>query len=204
MSPQQFVERIVETLIYVCQTSPDVHKSDQDVSVFLLELLLKIVLQNRDRVTTWWSMVRNHFYSILIDATEKSFYIERTCIGLLRHQGLVSQVIRDLRMRRYSMRCIRFLILFDFLFCWWNLRFSMLCHLRPPMVFLNFFVRMRWVPINRPIGSPCSRCWKSSELVPNLRLSFNGPRINIWWWTDPFVIAIQSPMSIRIANVQIL
>jgi len=35
-------------------------------------------------VTLFWSSVRHQFYSILVHANEKSFFIERTCVGLLR------------------------------------------------------------------------------------------------------------------------
>ena len=93
------LNELLKALIYACQSSPDVQKLDPDVAVFSLELLVKVVLQNRDRVTTFWSLVRNQFYSILVNASEKSFFVERTCIGLLRiaarllrREELVSEV----------------------------------------------------------------------------------------------------------------
>ena len=73
-----------KALIYGCQTTSDSQKLDHDAAVFCLELLVKVVLQNRDRVTSFWSTIRNQFYSILVNANEKSFFVERTCVGLLR------------------------------------------------------------------------------------------------------------------------
>ncbi len=78
------LNELLKALIYGCQISPDSQKLDQDAAVFCLELLVKVVLQNRDRVTLFWSSVRHQFYSILVHANEKSFFIERTCVGLLR------------------------------------------------------------------------------------------------------------------------
>ena len=78
------LNEFLKALIYACQISPDAPKIEQDTAVFSLELLVKVVLQNRDRVTSFWPTVRHQFYSILINANEKSFFVERTCIGLLR------------------------------------------------------------------------------------------------------------------------
>ena len=78
------LNELLKALIYGCQIPPDAQKLDEDAAVFCLELLVKVVLQNRDRVTTFWPTVRQQFYSILINANERSFFIERTCIGLLR------------------------------------------------------------------------------------------------------------------------
>jgi brefeldin A-resistance guanine nucleotide exchange factor 1 len=94
------LNELLKALIYACQISPDSQKLDQDAAVFCLELLVKVVLQNRDRVTIFWSTVRHQFYSILINANEKTFFIERTSIGLLRiaarllrREELASEVI---------------------------------------------------------------------------------------------------------------
>jgi len=78
------LNEFLKALIYACQISSDAPNIDQDTAVFCLELLVKIVQQNRDRVTSFWPTVRHQFYSILINANEKSFFVERTCIGLLR------------------------------------------------------------------------------------------------------------------------
>jgi brefeldin A-resistance guanine nucleotide exchange factor 1 len=78
------LNELLKALIYTCQISPDSSKLDRDAAVFCLELLVKVVLQNRDRVTIFWPIVRLQFDSILLHANEKTFFIERTCIGLLR------------------------------------------------------------------------------------------------------------------------
>lgn len=99
------LNEFLKALIYGCQLSSDSQKLDQDAAVFCLELLVKVVLQNRDRVTLFWSTVRHQFYSILVNANEKSFFIERTCVGLLRiaarllrREELASEVLASLRM----------------------------------------------------------------------------------------------------------
>ncbi|CAF3875585.1 unnamed protein product [Rotaria sp. Silwood2] len=99
------LNELLKALIYGCQIFPDSQKLDQDAAVFCLELLVKVVLQNRDRVTIFWPTVRHQFYSILVNANAKTFFIERTCIGLLRIAGrllrreeLASEVLNSLRM----------------------------------------------------------------------------------------------------------
>lgn len=54
---------------------------DLDAAVFSLECLIKVVLQNRDRIACIWSLVRNHFYNIVINANEYSFFLQRAVIG---------------------------------------------------------------------------------------------------------------------------
>ncbi len=78
------LNELLKALIYTCQISPDSPKLDRDAAVFCLELLIKVILQNRDRVNIFWPIVRLQFDSILLHANEKTFFIERTCIGLLR------------------------------------------------------------------------------------------------------------------------
>ncbi|CAF2138284.1 unnamed protein product [Rotaria magnacalcarata] len=98
------LNEFLKALIYGCQISSDSQKLDQDAAVFCLELLVKVVLQNRDRVTLFWPTVRNQFYSILVNANEKSFFVERTCVGLLRiaarllrRDELASEILASLR-----------------------------------------------------------------------------------------------------------
>ncbi|CAM4905012.1 unnamed protein product [Rotaria socialis] len=99
------LNEFLKALIYGCQMFPDSQKLDQDAAVFCLELLVKVVLQNRDRVTIFWPTVRHQFYSILVNANIKTFFIERACIGLLRitarllrREELASEVLDSLRM----------------------------------------------------------------------------------------------------------
>lgn len=61
-----------------------ISSSDNDAAVFSLEILIKVILQNRDRISFIWSTVRNHFYSIVINSSEYTFFLERTIVGLLR------------------------------------------------------------------------------------------------------------------------
>ncbi|CAF3574167.1 unnamed protein product [Rotaria sordida] len=99
------LNELLKALIYGCQIFPDSQKLDQDAAVFCLELLVKVVLQNRDRVTIFWPTARHQFYSTLVNANTKTFFIERTCIGLLRiaarllrREELASEVLNSLRM----------------------------------------------------------------------------------------------------------
>lgn len=78
---------------------------DSDAAVFSLECLIKVVLQNRDRIACIWSLVRNHFYNIVINAVDYSFYLQRAVVGLLRisarllrREELASEVLASLRM----------------------------------------------------------------------------------------------------------
>ena len=98
------LNELLKALIYTCQIAPESSKLDQDAAVFSFELLVKVVLQNRDRVMTFWPTIRHYFYSILVNANEKTFFIERTCIGLLRIAGrflrreeLASEVLSSLK-----------------------------------------------------------------------------------------------------------
>jgi golgi-specific brefeldin A-resistance guanine nucleotide exchange factor 1 len=47
-------------------TSTPFRLIDNDCSVFSLETLIKVVLQNRDRITCIWPIIRNHFYNIIM------------------------------------------------------------------------------------------------------------------------------------------
>lgn len=78
---------------------------DSDAAVFSLECLIKVVLQNRDRIACIWSLVRNHFYNIIVNANDYSFFLQRTVVGLLRisvrllrREELASEVLASLRM----------------------------------------------------------------------------------------------------------
>lgn len=61
-------------------------KQDEDKAIFFLELLLKVVIQNRDRVNTLWQNVSDHLFTLLMAAAaaKQQFLIERCVIGLLR------------------------------------------------------------------------------------------------------------------------
>ncbi|KAL4239944.1 G-box binding factor [Mactra antiquata] len=57
---------------------------DEDAAVFFFEQFITCILQNRDRVTPIWQSVREHIYSLIVNATEHTFMVERAVVGLLR------------------------------------------------------------------------------------------------------------------------
>uniref|UniRef100_A0A8D8XWE5 Golgi-specific brefeldin A-resistance guanine nucleotide exchange factor 1 n=2 Tax=Cacopsylla melanoneura TaxID=428564 RepID=A0A8D8XWE5_9HEMI len=59
---------------------------NEDTTVLFLELLLKVVIQNRDRAAPLWPGVRDHLYTLLMRgaATDQQFLVERTIVGVLR------------------------------------------------------------------------------------------------------------------------
>ncbi|ERL94183.1 hypothetical protein D910_11465 [Dendroctonus ponderosae] len=91
---------------------PDVQKSlgyhyNENVAVFFMELLFKIVIQNRDRVMSIWHPVRDHIYTLVMNAAvfDYQFLLERSVIGLLRiairlmrNEDMCPVVIQSLRM----------------------------------------------------------------------------------------------------------
>ncbi|RZC32907.1 Sec7 domain containing protein [Asbolus verrucosus] len=84
------LKELVKALVELSR-GPDVQKSlgynyNENVAVFFLELLIKIVIQNRDRVMTIWQTVRDHIYTLVMNASvfDYQFLLERSVIGLLR------------------------------------------------------------------------------------------------------------------------
>lgn len=59
---------------------------DEDVSVFLLELLLEVTIQNRDRVACIWPVVQGHLDGLLTTAARENhpYLLERVAVGMLR------------------------------------------------------------------------------------------------------------------------
>ncbi|XP_026671490.1 Golgi-specific brefeldin A-resistance guanine nucleotide exchange factor 1 isoform X2 [Ceratina calcarata] len=59
---------------------------DEDVSVFLLELLLEVTIQNRDRVACIWPIVQAHLDGLLTTAARENqpYLLERVAVGMLR------------------------------------------------------------------------------------------------------------------------
>lgn len=57
---------------------------DEDSAVFFLEFIIKIALQNRDRILLLWPSLREHLSNIIISAPKVSFLVERAVVGLLR------------------------------------------------------------------------------------------------------------------------
>ena len=78
----------MQALIAACQGAEEQGSQggqyDEDAGVFFLELLVKVVLQNRDRVTGIWTAVRDHLYWVFVRSREPGLLVERAAVGLLR------------------------------------------------------------------------------------------------------------------------
>ncbi|KAG5880373.1 hypothetical protein JTB14_027280 [Gonioctena quinquepunctata] len=105
---------LVKTLIELSR-GPDMQESleynyNQNVTVFFLELLIKIVIQNRDRVMLIWQNVRDHIYTLVMDATlfDYQFLLERSVIGLLR---IAIRLMRNEEMSHIVLQSLRMLLL---------------------------------------------------------------------------------------------
>ncbi|XP_076275076.1 sec7 domain-containing protein garz isoform X2 [Rhynchophorus ferrugineus] len=108
---EQSLLELVKALIDLSR-GPDVQKSlgytyNESITVFFMELLFKIVIQNRDRVMTVWQPVRDHIYTLVMNASlfDYQFLLERSVIGLLRiairlmrNEEMCPIVIQSLRM----------------------------------------------------------------------------------------------------------
>ncbi|XP_066304243.1 Golgi-specific brefeldin A-resistance guanine nucleotide exchange factor 1-like isoform X1 [Branchiostoma lanceolatum] len=77
---------------------------DEEAAIFNLELLLRIVLQNKDRISALWQPVRDHLYSLIANSGEFSVLVERAVVGLLRlairllrREEISDQVLSSLR-----------------------------------------------------------------------------------------------------------
>ncbi len=59
---------------------------DEDSVVFVLEVLIKISIQNRDRVMVFWDPLREHLFSMIYAAAagDLPYILERSTVGLLR------------------------------------------------------------------------------------------------------------------------
>ncbi|XP_035670130.1 Golgi-specific brefeldin A-resistance guanine nucleotide exchange factor 1-like [Branchiostoma floridae] len=77
---------------------------DEEAAIFNLELLLRIVLQNKDRIGALWQPVRDHLYSLIANNGDFSVLVERAVVGLLRlairllrREEISDQVLSSLR-----------------------------------------------------------------------------------------------------------
>lgn len=82
---------------------------DMEAATFSLEILIKIVLQNRDRIACIWSYVRNHFYNSIVNAAQYSFFIERIVVGLLR---IAARLLRKEDLSNEVLSSLQMLLLF--------------------------------------------------------------------------------------------
>ncbi|XP_053679381.1 Golgi-specific brefeldin A-resistance guanine nucleotide exchange factor 1 [Anopheles nili] len=91
---------------------PEAHKSaaqpyGECTVVFLLELLVKVLIQNRDRLLPVWSRVQEKLYALLVAAStnEYTYLMQRTTVALLklaiylmRNEEICSTILQSLRM----------------------------------------------------------------------------------------------------------
>ncbi|XP_042193056.1 Golgi-specific brefeldin A-resistance guanine nucleotide exchange factor 1 [Callorhinchus milii] len=98
------LESLQELMKALISVTPDEETYDEEDAAFCLEMLLRIVLENRDRVSCVWQTVRDHLYHLSVHATEQCFLVERAVVGLLRlairllrREEISSQVLLSLR-----------------------------------------------------------------------------------------------------------
>ncbi|CAH1155460.1 unnamed protein product [Phaedon cochleariae] len=111
---QEALFELVKTLIELSR-GPDMHENsgsnyNQNVTVFFLELLVKIVMQNRDRVMSIWQTVRDHIYTLVMNASvfDYQFLLERSVIGLLR---IAIRLMRNEEMSHIVLQSLRMLLM---------------------------------------------------------------------------------------------
>eukprot|EP00794_Sanderia_malayensis_P012101 gene12101-13351_t len=102
------LQEFVKALVFSSKPENAVESSDvpfdEDAATFFLEFLIRVALQNKDRISILWQTVRDHLTSIIISAQKSSFLVERAVIGLLRlairlirREDISSQVLVTLR-----------------------------------------------------------------------------------------------------------
>ncbi|XP_041865617.1 Golgi-specific brefeldin A-resistance guanine nucleotide exchange factor 1 isoform X2 [Melanotaenia boesemani] len=99
------LESLQELMKALISVTPDEETYDEEDAAFCLEMLLRIVLENRDRVLCVWQTVRDHLYHLCVHATESCFLVERAVVGLLRlairllrREDVSSQILLSLRL----------------------------------------------------------------------------------------------------------
>ncbi|KAF7390728.1 hypothetical protein HZH66_009208 [Vespula vulgaris] len=76
----------VESLRSLIGALVSANSDDEDISVFLLELLLEVTIQNRDRVMCIWPIVQAHLDGLLTTSARENhpYLLERVTVGMLR------------------------------------------------------------------------------------------------------------------------
>ncbi|XP_043480044.1 Golgi-specific brefeldin A-resistance guanine nucleotide exchange factor 1 [Leptopilina heterotoma] len=76
----------VESLRSLIGALVSVKSQDEDLAVFLLECLLEVTIQNRDRVVCIWPVVQAHLDGLLTTAARENqpYLLERVAVGMLR------------------------------------------------------------------------------------------------------------------------
>lgn len=98
------LESLQELMKALVSVTPDEETYDEEDAAFCLEVLLRIVLENRDRVGCVWQTVRDHLYHLCVQAQDFCFLVERAVVGLLRlairllrREEISGQVLLSLR-----------------------------------------------------------------------------------------------------------
>lgn len=68
----------------IAANSEPLTEADEDAMVFFLELLVNIILENKDRLLPYWKTVRDHFAFIFTKFKRNYFLLERGVVGILR------------------------------------------------------------------------------------------------------------------------
>ncbi|XP_056290825.1 Golgi-specific brefeldin A-resistance guanine nucleotide exchange factor 1 isoform X1 [Pseudoliparis swirei] len=99
------LESLQELMKALISVTPDEETYDEEDAAFCLEMLLRIILENRDRVSCVWQMVRDHLYHLCVHPNESCFLVERAVVGLLRlairllqREDISSQVLLSLHL----------------------------------------------------------------------------------------------------------
>nr|KAF6456154.1 golgi brefeldin A resistant guanine nucleotide exchange factor 1 [Rousettus aegyptiacus] len=98
------LESLQELMKSLVSVTPDEETYDEEDAAFCLEMLLRIVLENRDRVGCVWQTVRDHLYHLCVQAQDFCFLVDRAVVGLLRlairllrREEISGQVLLSLR-----------------------------------------------------------------------------------------------------------
>ncbi len=80
---------VLQALIFASQFPEDQEtmngvQCEEDAAVFYLELLIRVILQNRDRIAPFWHSIEDHLTKLIVNAKEHTFLVERAVVGLLR------------------------------------------------------------------------------------------------------------------------
>uniref|UniRef100_A0A8C4T507 Golgi brefeldin A resistant guanine nucleotide exchange factor 1 n=1 Tax=Erpetoichthys calabaricus TaxID=27687 RepID=A0A8C4T507_ERPCA len=78
------LESLLDLIKVLKSVTPDGGTYNEKDSAFCLELLIRIVLENSDRVSCFWQTVRDHFCQLCVNATEDCLLVERAVVGILR------------------------------------------------------------------------------------------------------------------------
>ncbi|XP_063730862.1 Golgi-specific brefeldin A-resistance guanine nucleotide exchange factor 1 isoform X1 [Eleginops maclovinus] len=99
------LESLQELMKALISVTPDEETYDEEDAAFCLEMLLRIILENRDRVSCVWQTVRDHLCHLCVHPNESCFLVERAVVGLLRlairllrREDISSQVLHSLRL----------------------------------------------------------------------------------------------------------